>query len=61
MIQDEQCTSTLVAAGVKEASTHILAYIREVGLDPISVMASAAPINPDHRHHYPPDWRELAA
>lgn len=47
MIQDEQHTSALVAAGAKKANILSLACVRGIGFDPLSFTARAVPITID--------------
>jgi hypothetical protein len=47
VIQDEQHTSALVAAGAKKANILSLACVRGIGFDPLSFTARAVPITID--------------
>ena len=61
MTADERHFSALVAACAKEASTHILAYAHDAGLDPPSFLVNVAAVLASAALATQPEAQRLAA
>ncbi|HOW62362.1 MAG TPA: hypothetical protein P5284_08800 [Candidatus Contendobacter sp.] len=61
MTPDERHVSALVAACAKEASTHILAYAHDAGLDPPSFLVNVAAVLASAALATQPEAQRLAA